>query len=221
MAFEFDGDQGFSGQVDALQRSLADAGNVMAAFDGELRRMRTDLSQTSSSAGKLSTSIGGGLRRAFEGLVFDGMNASDAMKMVAQSIVDATYSAAIQPVIKQIGGSIASGFAGIGAAAFAGGGSFAQGRVMPFARGGVVTAQTVFPMRGRVGLMGEAGPEAIMPLSRGADGRLGVRAEAGGQNAAPSVVVNISTPDIEGFRRSQSQVAAQLGRALGRGQRNR
>jgi phage-related minor tail protein len=74
-------------------------------------------------------------------------------------------------------------------------------------------------MRGGTGLMGEAGPEAIMPLVRSADGRLGVEAQGGGR--AVQVVMNISTPDAEGFRRSQSQIAAQVGRALGRGQRNR
>ena len=220
MAFELDGDSGFEAQIDSVENGLADAGIVMASFGDELKKMRTELSQTGASVGTLSTSISGGLRRAFDGLVFDGMKASDAMKMVAQSIINATYSAALQPVTKQIGGMIAGGIAGIGASAFADGSSFAQGRVMAFAKGGVVTGPTNFPMRIGLGLMGEAGPEAIMPLTRGADGSLGVRAQGGG-GAAQRVVVNISTPDVEGFRRSQSQVAAQIGRALGRGQRNR
>jgi phage-related minor tail protein len=73
-------------------------------------------------------------------------------------------------------------------------------------------------MRGGRGLMGEAGPEAIMPLARGPDGRLGVQT-AGGR--AVNVVMNITTPDVQGFQRSQSQVAAQVSRALSRGQRNR
>ena len=98
------------------------------------------------------------------------------------------------------------------------GNAFSQGRVMPFAKGGVVAQATTFPMRGGTGLMGEAGPEAIMPLARGADGRLGVR--AGGAGAAP-VTINITTPDVEGFRRSQSQVAAEMSRLMGRGARNR
>ena len=57
------------------------------------------------------------------------------------------------------------------------------GSVKPYAKGGVVAAPTVFPMAGGdVGLMGEAGPEAIMPLKRGANGRLGVEV-AGRSNA--------------------------------------
>lgn len=67
--------------------------------------------------------------------------------------------------------------------------------------------------------MGEAGPEAIMPLSRGADGRLGVRMAGGGRPV--TVVMNIQTPDVAGFERSQSQIAARAARALARGQRNR
>jgi phage-related minor tail protein len=74
-------------------------------------------------------------------------------------------------------------------------------------------------MRGGQGLMGEAGPEAIMPLARGADGRLGVQAAGGGR--AVNVVMNVTTPDVQGFQRSQGQIAAQAARALARGQRNR
>ena len=100
---------------------------------------------------------------------------------------------------------------------FADGAAFSQGRVMAFAKGGVVSSPVSFPMRGATGLMGEAGPEAIMPLARGADGRLGVQA-AGGRTI--NVVMNVTTPDVAGFARSQSQIAAQINRALARGQRN-
>jgi phage-related minor tail protein len=75
----------------------------------------------------------------------------------------------------------------------------------------------LFPLRGGTGVMGEAGPEAIMPLSRGSDGKLGVRMGGGGSG---SVTVNISTPDAQSFRQSQSQVAAMIARAVERGGRN-
>ena len=44
---------------------------------------------------------------------------------------------------------------------------------------------------------------------------------SGGGSGGVNVVMNISTPDVEGFRRSQSQIAAQMGRVLARGNRNR
>ncbi len=131
------------------------------------------------------------------------------------------YNVAMKPVQEALGGAIAGGMNGLlgGLFPFGAGGSFAQGRVMPFARGGVVSAPTTFPMRNGRGLMGEAGPEAIMPLARGADGRLGVQAQGGGRPV--SIVLNITTPDVQGFARSQSQIAAQMARALARGDRNR
>jgi len=66
---------------------------------------------------------------------------------------------------------------------FADGGVIQGGRsVKPYATGGVVSTPTIFPMAGGdVGLMGEAGPEAIMPLKRGPGGRLGV--EVANQNS--------------------------------------
>lgn len=56
------------------------------------------------------------------------------------------------------------------------GNAFSAGNVVPLARGGIVSAPTLFPMARGMGLMGEAGPEAVMPLKRGSDGRLGVAA---------------------------------------------
>ena len=90
----------------------------------------------------------------------------------------------------------------------------------PFARGGVVSSPMQFPMRGGMGLMGEAGPEAILPLARGADGSLGVKTQ-GARGGSASVVMNITTPDVAGFQRSRGQIAAQMSRALARGNRNR
>ncbi len=54
------------------------------------------------------------------------------------------------------------------------------GNVLPFARGGVVTNPKFFPMATGRGLMGESGPEAVMPLRRGPDGKLGVSAATSG-----------------------------------------
>jgi phage-related minor tail protein len=208
-------------QIKGLEISLEGAAGMAGAFEGELARMRESLVFTGREVNTLSTSIGGGLRRAFDGLVFDGLKLSDALKGVAQTMIDTVYSIALKPVQNALGGLVANGVTSLlgGLLPFENGGAFSQGRVMPFAKGGVVSSPQNFPMRGGMGLMGEAGPEAIMPLARGADGRLGVQAGGGGR--AVTVVMNIQTPDVQGFQRSQSQIAAQATRALARGQRNR
>jgi phage-related minor tail protein len=216
-----DGIEGLAIQAAALETSLGGARTMAAAFDVELQRMRESMVFTSREVGTLSTSIGGGLRRAFDGLVFDGMRLSDALREVAQTMSNSVYNVAMKPVQDAVGGAIAQGMNGLlsGLFPFEKGGSFAQGRVMPFVKGGVVSSPTMFPMRSGRGLMGEAGPEAIMPLARGADGRLGVQTAGGGRPV--NIVMNVTTPDVQGFARSQSQIAAQMARALARGNRNR
>lgn len=208
-------------QITALEASLGSTAGMVGSFEGELSRMRDSLVFTGREVGALSNGIGGGLRRAFDGLVFDGMKLSDAMKSVASSMIDTVYNVAMRPIQTALGGLVANGVNGLlsGMMPFATGAGFSQGRVMPFAKGGVVSQPTGFAMRGGQGLMGEAGPEAIMPLARGPDGKLGVQTQGGAR--AVTVVMNIQTPDVQGFQRSQSQLAAQAQRMLARGQRNR
>lgn len=93
-----------------------------------------------------------------------------------------------------VGGGVGTGFfsGGIGGGSLsfsANGNAFSGGRIIPFARGGVVGGPTMFPMTDGAGLMGEAGPEAIMPLKRGAGGKLGV------EGGSSRIVVELS-PDL-------------------------
>lgn len=211
----------FDAELAALEATLGATSQMVATFHGELRTMQESMLYTGREVQSLSRSFGSGLRRAFDGVIFDGMRLSDALRQVARSMVDAAYSAAMRPVQNAIGGALAGGVNSLVSAIlpFEKGGAFSGGRVTPFARGGVVSGATPFAMRGGVGVMGEAGPEAIMPLTRGADGTLGVRAQGGG--APVNITMNITTPDVQGFQRSKSQIASQMSRALARGQRNR
>lgn len=212
----------FDTEIAELETSLAGATSMAAAFQGELREMQGAMLYTGREVSSMSRAIGGGLRRAFDGVVFDGMRLSDALRNVATSMVDAAYNTAMRPVQNAVGSVLGDGVNNLlsGILPFEKGGAISQGRVMPFARGGVVSSPVTFPMRGGTGLMGEAGPEAIMPLRRGPDGKLGVAA-AGGGGGPVHVTMNITSPDVAGFQRSSSQVAAQMQRALARGQRNR
>lgn len=156
------------------------------------------------------------LSSVFEGVAFKGKSLSDSIRGVALSLSKVALSAAFKPLEGGLS-KLVTGLAG-GIVPMAKGGVVQSGMPVPFAKGGVIASPIAFPLgQGRTGLAGEAGPEAIMPLARGADGRLGVRTSGGGGVA---VTFNISTPDVEGFRRSQTQIAALLARAVGQGQRN-
>ena len=108
-----------------------------------------------------------------------------------------------------VGGSTGLNVEGIAAYMNAKGNIYAKNKIVPFAYGGIVKKPTLFPMANGAGLMGEAGPEAIMPLRRGRDGKLGVEASGGVGN----VVVNV---DASGSRVQGDQPNAKaLGSAIG------
>jgi phage-related minor tail protein len=137
-------------ELAALQTTLSGASAMTAAFQAELQSLQGTMLYTGREVSSMSRSIGGGLRRAFDGVVFDGMRLSDALRTVASSMVDAAYNTAMRPVQNAVGGAIATGVNGLlsGLLPFQHGGAISQGRVMPFARGGIVRGPTTFPMRG-------------------------------------------------------------------------
>lgn len=178
--------------------------------DDRIRQLET-LDQLAQSFGRsLDTAL---TRGAASGRSLDGV-----LGTIGARLAGVAARAAAGPIQSGLTGLIGAMLGSGAETGFARGGVFRGGRVQPFAAGGVVAAPTYFPMAGGAGLMGEAGPEAILPLGRGPDGRLGVA--AGGAATRPvSVTVNIATPDPGAFHRSEAQVTASLARAVARGQR--
>ena len=182
------------------------------AVDADISGLQEQLAQ----ATRFGRQFGFALTNAFQGVAFRGKDLGDVFRSLAMSLSRMAMQAAFKPLEQGVGsliGGLLSG--GIG---FAKGGVVQNALPVPFASGGVIASPVTFPLAGgRMGLAGEAGPEAIMPLTRGSDGKLGVRAQGG---SGVSVTINVSTPDAESFRRSETQIAAMLSRAVAMGQRN-
>jgi phage-related minor tail protein len=199
---------------------MADGEDLVVRVDGNLDGLRENLVRTRQeleAASRVGRGFGSSLTRAFGDAAIHGRKLSDVVRGLALSLSRNALQAAIRPIGNAIGGGLAGSITR--ALGFAKGGVVAGGMPVPFARGGVIAAPAAFSLgNGRLGLAGEAGPEAILPLSRGADGRLGVRADAGASPLA--ITFNVTTPDAESFQRSESQIAAMLARTVSRGDRN-
>jgi phage-related minor tail protein len=176
----------------------------------------TQFQQQIADAARLGRQFGNSLATAFDGIAVKGKGVTDVLRSLALNLSQLVLKAALRPLTNSIGGAL-TGMLG-GALPFAKGGVIAQRLPVPFAAGGVIASPVTFPLAGgRMGLAGERGAEAIMPLARGPDGRLGVAAQGGG---GINVTFNVTTPDAESFQRSQAQVAAMVARAVAMGQRN-
>ncbi|CAD7027246.1 phage tail protein [Pseudorhizobium endolithicum] len=160
----------------------------------ELARVMADLEARSQRFGAALT---GALRSATVG----GRGLEDVLRGLGNRLTDIALSAALKPLEGMLGNAIGG----------------MMGQVVPFAEGGVVRSPSFFPMGGDIGLMGEAGAEAILPLRRGPDGALGVA--AGGGGAPTQIVFNVTATDAASFRKSEGQISAMLARSVGRGQR--
>ncbi len=173
--------------------------------DADIEPMKNQLREAS----QLGVQFGRAMTGAFESAVFKGKDLGEVLRNLALSLSKMAFRAAFKPLEQAMGGLFSQMFGGLADAS------------MPslFAKGGVVAAPTAFSLgNGKTGLAGEAGPEAILPLMRGADGRLGVRQSGGGRNI--TINFNVTSPDSASFRRSESQINALLNRAVARGERN-
>jgi tape measure domain-containing protein len=190
-----------------------------------------DLTSISNIAITSAEGIGNAFAQSFQGLIDGSMTAKEALGSFFKSVADMFLEMAAQIIAKQITmiilqtilkalGAVGGGGGGnpevkaIGQGssihAAANGATFANG-IAKFASGGIVSSPTLFKFADggttRTGLMGEAGPEAIMPLKRGADGSLGVQANGlreamdrppGGGSGSPVLNMSFQSTSING-----------------------
>jgi lambda family phage tail tape measure protein len=136
----------------------------------------------------------------------------EATRMVTRLLIIAPILQGIQSLLTGIGGGIGAGFP-------SGAGLLSKGKLFPggvFANGGIVDSPTLFKFAnggaGNLGLMGEAGPEAIMPLRRGPDGKLGVAGGGGGTNI--TVNVDAKGTSVQGDPGRGDQLARVVAQAV-------
>lgn len=184
--------------------STEDLARATERFATELERAERQTERVD----RMGQQMGFTFQSAFEDAILDGKRFSDILKAVERDIARIILRTAVTgPAADAISGAVSGGVKSL-VGSFSGnqgvqvyssassvgpflpsanGNAFWGGNLIPFAAGGIVSSPTIFPMARGMGLMGEAGPEAIMPLQRGADGKLGVRAAGGGQGG---VVIN-------------------------------
>jgi lambda family phage tail tape measure protein len=185
---------------------------------GAVRQELTALTDPVNQIVGAANAIGSSFGSAFKGLVSGSMSAKEALASFFQSTADYFLDMASKIITQWItmtilnsalklfpggagaaggglaGSSLPGGFANplVGAYTNANGNAFAANGIVPYAKGGIVDRPTMFKFaKGgamQTGIMGEAGAEAVMPLKRGPDGKLGVAATGGG---GVNVVVNV------------------------------
>ncbi len=170
---------------------------------GDLRSEFTDTERELERLEGLSDRFGKSLSAGFRAAILDGKSFRSVLSDIARSFTDLALKAAFKPVENLASGLIQSLFA-------------ATDPSLRFAKGGVLSAPTYFPTSGGLGVAGEAGPEAVLPLMRGSDGRLGVASSA---STPISISMNVTASDAKSFVGAEAELSAMLLRAVKRGTR--
>lgn len=193
-------------------RRLAQEYRALVKEMQEARAIRAVSDEIASSFGK-----------AFSDVVLDARSMGDALFGIFREIQSALLQAiVVRPFVNAISGGLQSafGFAGAGSLFTSSRGNvFEGGRLRRYADGGHITGgPEYFPLAGGdVGLRGEAGREAVLPLKRLGNGDLGVQTDGGGRGSTTVVHMTVYAKDADSFRKSTRQIASDLRRATGGG----
>lgn len=172
-------------------------------WSAEFEKTEDELKRLKELADGVGAAMADGLGNAIK----EGNSLRSILSGIAKSFADIALKAALKPV----GGMFSDLVQGILTSS-----NPALPKVQAFAKGGVINRPTFFPNSGGIGLAGEAGAEAILPLSRNSSGQLGVASNA----AAPvHISMTVNATDAQSFQHAEAEIGASLLGAVRRGQR--
>lgn len=196
-------------KVDAGSARFVQLQEAILGAQDRLTELAGTFPELKKQTDDIGKDIGLTFSSAFEDAVVSGKKFSDILKGIGDDLLRLLVRKSItEPIVGAIGGvnwgSLLAGFLGS-----AKGNAFGPSGVIPFATGGIVNSPTLFGFAGgRTGMMGEAGPEAILPLKRGRDGKLGVQSAGMG-----GVVINQTINVAAGASRNEVLQAAATAKA--------
>ena len=194
--------------ADARQKDLASSLAWQDGITRGLQAVSAEAKDMATQSERGVTKLASGMEDAFADIVTGAKTGSDAFRSFADSVIRdlarMTFREQVTGKLSGILGSAISGMFGgspeVGTPEWhqrrlnaAKGRAFSRGgeEVTRLASGGIVNAPTFFRHARGVGLMGEAGPEAVLPLTRLPGGKLGVQSKGGGITMPP-VTININ-----------------------------
>lgn len=185
-------------KIEALYKSGAISTEV---YQRKMAMLKETYEAQGAFASSVATTLKSSMDSLFTGIFEGGNKAAESVENLGKKLASmATQQATYQLLAKLMPATFgAGGF--IPLLENANGNAFSGGQVTAFATGGVFDSPMMFPMKGGAGMLGEAGPEAIMPLTR-IGGKLGVRAAGGGGGGGGQVVQIIdqrgkNAPEVE------------------------
>ena len=222
--------------AEAKRIADAEAQRVNDILLDQYSRIEQELEDQAQKQKQFADDIANTFGDAFMSMVDGTKSVKDAFKDMARDIIKQLYQIlVVEQMVASISGAIQGGFGGGGPPqgpsmsgepipdtrggfskllGQANGGAWSGGsQIQAYANGGVVNSPTFFGMSGnKTGLMGEAGPEAIMPLKRGSNGKLGVQMEGNSGGVTTNVVqnFNFSANGDDSVKKLIAQAAPQI-----------
>ena len=220
-------DRGFVSSVEDYKKAQAgDTGGKGKSYEGVMGGIKDYFDSIKSGAEEVRKVVSGAFQKMEDAIVNFVMTGKLNFAEFTRSILaDMARIIIRQAILKPLlggifnfgNGGVASGAATSGEVTMASfnamGNAYGRNGIQKFARGGVVHSPQIFPFKNGIGLMGEAGSEAILPLKRTKQGKLGVESSGGGGNVV-NVSVNASGTSAQGNTMKANQLGKMIGVAI-------